>query len=279
MSDMASISPVQVIAVTSGKGGVGKTVVAVNLALALAGLGRRVMLLDGDLAMANIDVMLGLGAERTLADVLAGNCGLDDVVLQGPGGVRVVPAASGARGMVRLSAQQQAGLVHIFDRHADQLDVLLVDTASGIDDATIGLVRAAREVLVVLCDEPTSIADAYALIRLLNSDYGVSRFRILANMVVGPREGRELFAKLLRLTEQSLAATLQYVGAVPWDDSLRRAVQRQAAVCEAFPRSKSATAFRAIAERVDGWPLPANPRGNVEFFVEHLIRAAQAKSA
>ncbi|WP_039804908.1 MinD/ParA family protein [Azotobacter chroococcum] len=276
---MASMGPVQVIAVTSGKGGVGKSVAAVNLALALAGLGRRVMLLDGDLAMGNVDVLLGLGAERTLADVLAGNCGLEDIVLAGPGGIRVVPAASGMRSMVRLSARQQAGLIHAFGRLADQLDVLVVDTASGIDDSTVGFVRAAREVLVVLCDEPASIADAYALIRLLNRDCGVTRFRILANMVAGPREGRELFAKLLRLTEQFLAATLQYVGAVPWDDSLRRAVQRQAAVCEAFPRSKSALAFRAIAEKVDGWPLPANPRGHVEFFVEHLIRTAQAKSA
>ncbi|WP_349570115.1 MinD/ParA family protein [Azotobacter salinestris] len=279
MSDRASISPVQVIAVASGKGGVGKSVVAVNLALALAGMGRRVMLLDGDLAMANIDVMLGLGAERTLADVLAGKCGLEDIVLQGPGGIHVVPAASGVRSMVRLSVQQQAGLIHAFGRYADQLDVLMVDTATGIDDATIGFVRAAREVLVVLCDEPASIADAYALIRLLNCDYGVSRFRVLSNMVAGPREGRELFIKLLRLTEQFLAATLQYVGAVPWDDTLRRSVQHQSAVCEAFPRSKSAIAFRAIAERVDGWPLPANPRGHVEFFVEHLIRAAHAKSA
>lgn len=276
---MASMGPVQVIAVTSGKGGVGKSVAAVNLALALAGLGRRVMLLDGDLAMGNVDVLLGLGAERTLADVFAGDCGLEDIVLAGPGGIRVVPAASGMCSMARLSARQQAGLIHDFGRLADQLDVLVVDTASGIDDSTVGFVRAAREVLVVLCDEPASIADAYALIRLLNRDCGVTRFRILANMVAGPREGRELFAKLLRLTEQFLAATLQYVGAVPWDDSLRRAVQRQTAVCEAFPRSKSALAFRAIAEKVDGWPLPANPRGHVEFFVEHLIRTAQAKSA
>lgn len=279
MSDMTSMCPVQVIAVTSGKGGVGKSTVAVNLALALAGLGRQVMLLDGDLAMANIDVLLGLGAERTLGDVLAGECGLEDIVLQGPGGIRIVPAASGMRSMARLSAQQQAGLIHAFGRLAEQIDVLIVDTASGINDSTVDFVRAAREVLLVVCDEPASIADAYALVRLLNCDYAVSRFRVLANMVAGPREGRELFAKLLRLTEQFLAATLQYVGAVPWDDNLRKAVQRQATVCEAFPRSRSALAFRALAEKVDAWPLPANPRGHVEFFVEHLIRAAQTKSA
>ncbi len=277
MSDMASIYPVQVIAVASGKGGVGKTVVAVNLALLLAGFGRRVMLLDGDLTMGNVDLLLGLVAERTLADVVAGACTLEEVLLPGPGGVRVVPAASGGRGMVRLSARQQAGLIHAFSQLDEPPDVLVVDTASGIDDSTIGFVRAAQEVLVVLCDEPASIADACALIGVLNQDYGVSRFRVLANMVASSREGRELFAKLLQLTEPFSAAILLYVGAVPWDHNLRRAVQQQSAVCEAFPLTKSAEAFRMIAEAVEGWPLPANPRGHVEFFVERLIRAAQAK--
>ncbi len=278
MNGRAGVYPVQVIALASGKGGVGKSVLAVNLALALAGLGRRVMLLDGDLAMGDVDALLGLGAERTLADVLAGGCALEDVLLAGPGAIRVVPAASGRPDLASLGARRQAGLIHAFDRFAGELDVLLVDTASGVGDLTIGFVRAAREVLVVLCDEPASLADGYALIALLNRDYGVTRFRVLVNMAAGPREGRELFARLLRLTENSLAATLLYVGTVPWDDSLRRAVQRQSTVCESFPRSRSAQAFRTIAERVDGWPLPANPRGHVEFFVERLIRAAQAKS-
>jgi len=174
--------PVQVIAVTGGKGGVGKTNVSVNLALALADLGRRVMLMDADLGLANVDVLLGLSAKRTLEDVISGECELRDVLLQGPGGIRIVPAASGIQSMVQLSPMQHAGLIQAFSDISDNLDVLIIDTAAGIGDGVVSFVRAAQEVLVVVCDEPTSITDAYALIKLLNRDHGMNRFRVLANM-------------------------------------------------------------------------------------------------
>ncbi len=271
--------PVQVIAVTGGKGGVGKTNVAVNLSLALADLGRRVMLMDADLGLANIDVLLGLTAKRTLADVISGECELRDVLLQGPGGIRVVPSASGTQRMLHLSPLQHAGLIQAFSEISDNLDVLVIDTAAGIGDAVISFVRAAQEVIVVVVDEPTSITDAYALIKLLNRDYGMSRFRVLANLVHSPQEGRNLFAKLTKVTDRFLDVALQYAGAVPYDESVRKAVQKQRAVYEAFPRSKCALAFKAIAQKVDTWPLPANPRGHLEFFVERLVRRPTADSA
>jgi len=149
--------PVQVIAVTGGKGGVGKTNVSVNLSLALAELGRRVMLLDADLGLANVDVLLGLTPKRTLADVIEGRCELRDVMLQGPGGVRIVPAASGTQSMVHLAPAQHAGLIQAFSEVGDNLDVLVIDTAAGIGDSVVSFVRAAQEVLLVVCDEPTSI--------------------------------------------------------------------------------------------------------------------------
>ena len=154
--------PVQVIAVTGGKGGVGKTNVSVNLSLALADLGRRVMLLDADLGLANVDVLLGLTAKRTLADVINGECDLRDVLLQGPGGIRIVPAASGTQSMVQLSPMQHAGLIQAFSEISDNLDVLVIDTAAGIGDSVVSFVRAAQEVIVVVCDEPASVTDAYA---------------------------------------------------------------------------------------------------------------------
>ncbi|CAM5235549.1 flagellar synthesis regulator FleN [Stutzerimonas degradans] len=265
--------PVQVIAVTGGKGGVGKTNVSVNLALALAELGRRVVLLDADLGLANVDVLLGLTTKRTLADVIAGECDLRDVLIQGPGGIRIVPAASGTQSMVQLSSLQHAGLIQAFSEIED-LDVLIIDTAAGIGEAVISFVRAAHEVLLVVTDEPTSITDAYALIKLLNRDYGINRFRVLANMAHAPQEGRNLFAKLTKVTERFLDVALQYVGAIPYDETVRKAVQKQRAVYEAYPRSKCALAFKAIAQKVDTWPLPATPRGHLEFFVERLIRPA-----
>ncbi len=277
---MGSVHPVQVIAVTGGKGGVGKTNVSVNLSLALADLGRRVMLLDADLGLANVDVLLGLTPKRTLADVIDGACDLRDVLIQGPGGIRIVPAASGTQSMVQLSPMQHAGLIQAFSDISENLDVLVIDTAAGIGDAVVSFVRAAQEVVVVVCDEPTSITDAYALIKLLNRDYGMNRFRVLANMAHSPQEGRNLFAKLTKVTDRFLDdVALQYVGAVPYDESVRKAVQKQRAVYEAFPRSKCALAFKAIAQKVDSWPLPANPRGHLEFFVERLVQQPAVGSA
>jgi flagellar biosynthesis protein FlhG len=276
---MGSLHPVQVIAVTGGKGGVGKTSVSVNLALALAELGRRVMLLDADLGLANVDVMLGLTTRRNLADVIAGDCELRDVVLQGPGGIRIVPASSGTASMVRLTAQQHAGLIQAFSDISDNLDVLIIDTAAGIGDGVTTFVHAAQEVLLVVTDEPTSITDAYALIKLLNRDFGMSRFRVLANMTRTPEEGRNLFGKLTKVTDRFLDVALQYVGAIPMDETVRKAVQKQRAVYEAYPRSKCAQAFKVIAQKVDSWPLPANPRGHLEFFVERLVNRPAADSS
>lgn len=269
---MDGVHAVQVIAVTGGKGGVGKTTVAVNLSLALAELGRRVVLLDGNLGLANIDALLGLAPQYTLADLIEGRCELSDVLVRGPGGVQIVPAASGIRSMVHLSPAQHAGLIQAFSEIGDSVDVLVIDTAAGIGASVVSFVRAAQEVLLVVCDEPTSITDAYALIKLLNRDYGMNHFRVLANMAQSPQEGRNLFAKLTKVTERFLDVTLQYVGAVPYDENVRKAVQNQRAIYENFPRSKSAQAFQAIALKVDAWPLPGDPRGHVEFFLEQRIK-------
>lgn len=273
------ISPVQVIAVTGGKGGVGKTNVAVNLALALADLGQRVMLLDADLGLANVDVLLGLRPKRTLADVVAGHCSLRDVVLTGPGGVYIVPAASGTQSMVHLSSVQHAGLINAFSELANELDVLIVDTAAGIGNEVVNFTRAAQEILLVVTDEPTSITDVYALIKLLNRDYGITRFRMLANMTHSAQEGRNLFAKLTRVTDRFLDVALQYVGAIPYDEMVRKAVQKRSAVYEAYPQSKCALAFRAVAQKINTWPLPTAPRGQLEFFIERLIQPVADTSA
>jgi flagellar biosynthesis protein FlhG len=263
---------VQVIAVTSGKGGVGKTAVAVNLSLALAELGRRVVLLDADLGLSNIGVLLGVTPRYTLADLLEGRCELADVMMPVPGGVHIVPAASGVQSLAHLSPAQYAGLIQVFSDIADTLDVLVIDTASGVGESVVSFVRAAQQVLLVVCDEPASITDAYALIKLLNRDYGITRFRILANMQHTPMDGQRLFAKLIKITDNFLDVTLQFVGAIPYDLDMRKAVLQQRAVYRSYPRSKSAKAFRAIAQHIDTWPMQGSPRGHIEFFVEGLVQ-------
>ena len=271
-----SMNPVQVIAVTGGKGGVGKTNVSVNLGVALCKLGRRVTLLDADLGLANVDVLLGIKPRRNLSDVLAGAATLAEVVVPGPCGLRIVPAASGTQAMVQLGAREHAGLISAFSEIAHQMDVLIVDTAAGISDEVISFLVAAQEIVVVVCNEPTSITDAYALIKVLNSQYGIARVRVLANMVRTPQEGKSVFAKLVTVTERFLDITLEYAGFIPFDEHVRRAVQRQRAVVDAYPSAKASQSFMELAREVDRWPVPAAPRGHLEFFVERLVAAGAA---
>lgn len=267
--------PVRVIAVTSGKGGVGKTNVSVNLAIAMAQEGKEVMLLDADMGLANIDVMLGLHPTYNISHVIDGQRSLEEVIVAGPHGVRVVPASSGLQKMAELSASQHAGVIRAFSEIGHNLDALIIDTPAGIAESVVSYARAAQEVIVVVCDEPASITDAYALVKLLNREYGINRFRVLANMVPGVMEGRVLFQKLAAVTDRYLDVALDFVGTIPHDEYLKKAVQKQRAVVEAFPRSKAATAFKKLAQKTDHWPLPSTAGGHLEFFVERLIMASQ----
>jgi flagellar biosynthesis protein FlhG len=267
---------VQVVAVTGGKGGVGKTSISINLSIALAERGRRVVLLDADLGLANVDVLLGLRPKRNLADVMSGECGLADIMLEGPGGIRIIPATSGTQSMVSLSRAEHAGLIHAFSDIAEGMDTLIVDTAAGISDAVVSFVRAAQECIVVVCNEPSSLADSYALIKLLNRDYGMHRFRVLANQVRAPQEGASLFLKLEQVCERFLDVMLHHIGDVPYDDMVRKCIQRQKALMVAAPRSRAAEALREIATRVERLPVPASASGHLEFFVERLLGAAVA---
>ncbi|WP_372966022.1 MinD/ParA family protein [Marinobacter sp.] len=268
---MSRPHPVQVIAVSGGKGGVGKSNVSVNLGIALAEKGRRVVLLDADLGLGNLDVLLGITANKNLHDVLNGECDLREVLVDGPGGIKIVPASSGTQKMTQLSAMEHAGLINAFSELGDQIDVLIIDTAAGISEAVVSFLRASQELLLVVCDEPTSITDVYALIKLMNREYGTNRFRVLANQVRSEQEGRHLFEKLTRVTERFLDVALQYVGMVPYDEAVKKAVQRQRAVLDAYPRAKASIAIRALADKVDSWPLATSPRGHLEFFVERLV--------
>ncbi|WP_049721795.1 MinD/ParA family protein [Gilvimarinus polysaccharolyticus] len=269
---MSQSRPVQVIAVSGGKGGVGKSNISVNLSIALAQLRRRVVLMDADLGLANVDVLLGISPKFTLADVLAGTHSLEEVMVTGPSGVKIVPAASGVQRMAHLSEAEHAGLITAFSELSSQIDVLIIDTAAGISDSVVSFARAANEILVVVCDEPSSITDAYALIKLLNKEYGVQRFRVVANMTRTSVEGQHLYNKLSGVCERFLDVALQYVGQVPFDESVRKAVQRQQAVLEYAPHSKVSQAIKLLAERVDNWPLPSGPSGRLEFFVERLLQ-------
>ncbi|MDD5579457.1 MAG: MinD/ParA family protein [Methylobacter sp.] len=269
---MKETKPVRVIAITSGKGGVGKTNLSVNIGIALAQLGRRVALLDADMGLANVDILLGMYPKFNLSHVLTGEKTLDEIMLEGPAGLKVIPGASGIQKMSELSAVEQAAVIRAFSEIDKDLDVLIVDTAAGISASVVNFARACKEIIVVVCDEPTSLTDAYAFIKLLNRDYGISSFHIITNMVPTLQQGQALFRKLIKVTDHYLDVTLQFAGAVPYDEYLRKSVQKQTPVIAAFPRSKAALAVMAIAVKIDGWPLKSQAGGYIEFFIERMIQ-------
>lgn len=270
----AATGPVRVIAVSGGKGGVGKTTVAINLATALTQAGQRVMLLDGDLGLANVDVLLGLAPRFTLAHVLSGERTLEEIIVETAGGLRVAPAASGVARMANLGPAEHLGLVRAFSGLGSQLDTLIVDTSAGIADGVLRFSQAAQHVLLVLRDEPASITDAYALIKVLSREHGVQRFRVLVNMTRETNQGPAVFERLQRVTQRYLEVALEYVGEIPDDTWLGRAIREQRPVIEAYPSSRASLAFKKLARLTDTWPIPAGPRGHLEFFVERLVRRA-----
>lgn len=269
---MMKQSMVKVIAVTGGKGGVGKTNVSLNMAVAMAEQGQRVLVLDADLGLANVDVMLGLRVRKNISHVLAGECELEDVLVEGPSGIKIVPATSGTRNMVELSSAEHAGLIRAFSTLQDDFDVLIIDTAAGISDMVLSFSRAAQDVVLVVCDEPTSITDAYALVKVLSREHNVFRFKVIANMVRTMREGQVLFNKLTKVTDRFLDVALELAAIVPFDENLRKCVRRQQLIVEAAPKSPSALAFKALAHRAARWPVQAEASGHLEFFIEQLVQ-------
>ncbi|MFC0050154.1 MinD/ParA family protein [Rheinheimera tilapiae] len=263
---------VKVIAVTGGKGGVGKTNVTLNLAMAMAQMGKKVLVLDADLGLANCDVMLGLRVEKNLFHVLAGEVELDDILIEGPFGIKIVPATSGTQSMTELSPAEHAGLIRAFSELRTPFDVLLVDTAAGISDMVLSFSRASQDVLVVVCDEPSSITDAYALMKILSREHAVQRFKIVANMVRSLREGQELFAKLSRVTDRFLDVTLELVATIPFDENVRKAARKQRAFVDAFPKTPASLAVKTLATRAVQWPVPPSASGHLEFFLEQLVQ-------
>ena len=244
------------IAVAGGKGGVGKSTVAVNLGVALATAGREVVLLDADMGLANVDVMLGLAPSRHIGHLLDGECTLDELMLEGPRGLRVVPAGSGARRLAQLSSGEHAAIIRAFDELAQPPEYLLVDTAAGLSDNVTMFAAAAAEVILVVCDEPASLTDAYGLTKVLSRDFGVRRIRMVANMVRNEGDARALHQKLARVSDRFLDVVIEFGGWVPHDERMRQAIRRQCAVVDLWPSSHSALAFKRLAMAADKWVEP-----------------------
>jgi flagellar biosynthesis protein FlhG len=271
---MSDQSRIQVIALTSGKGGVGKTNASVNIAVALQQAGNKVLLLDADLGLANVDVMVGLHASFNLSHVIRGEKTVEEILIKGPAGISIVPASSGIQKMAQLDEIEVGHLIQAFSQLNDDFDYLIVDTAAGISSGVLSFLQAAHHVVVVVLDEPSSITDAYAMIKVMRRDYDVENIWVLSNMVDSLPHGKQLFEKLNRVAEQFLGRGVNYLDAIPLDRRIKEANKAQKAVLDMSPSSLSGIAYQRVAEQLEKLPKPKAARGQLEFFVERFIERA-----
>lgn len=261
----------RVISFTSGKGGVGKSSSVLNCAIALAQQGRNVLVLDADMSLANVDVMLGLKTRHTLEDFFSGEASLEELLIDGPEGIHIIPAASGIEHMCQLGSDRLLVLCEELERLALPYDYLLIDTAAGIGSNVMHLNSASSEIVCVINPEPTSITDAYALIKVLSSTYGEKSISILANNVVNEREALMSYKRLARAVERFLHVQLKYLGFVPQDSALKQSIQEQKALVQIYPSSPAAVAFSGLARRLEADAYQPRVKGGMQIFFRQLM--------
>jgi len=266
--------PLRVIAVTSGKGGVGKTHISCNLAVLAARAGRRVLVLDADLGLANADIVLGVAPHYHLGHLLEASASLDDILAEGPEGVRILAASSGVQELTHLDDAQKLRLVTALDAIEDRFDLVVIDCGAGIGDNVLFFAGAAQEALLVITPEPTSLTDAYATVKVLSQQAGVEHFAVVVNSAPTGAHGREVFGRLTSVTDRFLTARLTFLGHVPRDENVQRALMAQRPVVELFPRSLYSRALQDISRDLLGRPSPPSLQGGLKFLWQRLQHEA-----
>jgi flagellar biosynthesis protein FlhG len=263
---------IRVISVTSGKGGVGKTSVVANLALALCRMSKRVLILDADLGLANMDIMLGLNPRYTISHVLKGEKRLEDVMISAPGGFTLIPAASGLQELTELDDSQRLFLLNELDLLQDRFDVLLIDTGAGISSNVMYFNFAAMEKVVVVTNEPTSLTDAYALIKILTHKYQQKRFKVLVNAARSGAEAYRIYKHLGLVVDQFLGSpSLDYLGWIPYDKLVPMAIRQQQIVLQRYPDTPASKSFMEVAERLMESEEGCRSEGDIRFFWRRLL--------
>ncbi|MBN1868755.1 MinD/ParA family protein [Candidatus Sumerlaeota bacterium] len=252
--------PTHVLAVSSGKGGVGKSNFVLNVGLALAMSRRRVLAMDADMGLGNIDILLGTTSPHNLSHVIRGEKTLEDIVNHGPSGLDFLPAASGVEWMTQLTTEQKIAFLEKMESLNGRYDLLLIDTGAGISSNVLYFNLAAQTRIVLVTPEPTSLTDAYAFVKVLSRKHSQKDFQIVVNGVKTEQEGLDIYKKLTLVTDRFLDVNLGYLGCIPRDYRLERAVMRQTPVIELYPDAPISTAYRILARRIA--QLPPRAHGN-----------------
>ncbi|MEN6319163.1 MAG: MinD/ParA family protein [Syntrophaceae bacterium] len=261
----------RVIAITSGKGGVGKTYISANLAYVLSRMKKKTLIFDADMGLANIDVSLGLSPKYNMHHVLLGEKSLNEVIVPGPGGVKILPAASGIQEMAELSRGQKITLMDELNELNEDFDFMFIDTAAGITSNVLYFNMAAKEIIVVVTPEPTSLTDAYALIKILYNGHDEKRIMLIVNMVRNFQEGREVYRKLSKATERFLDLSIEYLGHITYDEKVTEAVKQQKMFTEIYPYAQASKCLSSIAKKIC-LEQPKNYNlGSMKFFSRAIV--------
>ena len=269
----------RVIAVTSGKGGVGKSTIAANLAWLAAKQGKRVLLLDGDLGLANAEILLGIAPRFHLGHLLDGSTPIHDVLADGPFGMKILSAGTGVQQLSRLGSAQKMRLISELDTLEDEFDVVVADSPAGIGDNMTFFVGACQETVLVVSPEPTSLTDAYAAVKVLSQGGTNAVFHVVVNPAASEPLARDVFGRLSRITERFLHARLQYLGFVPRDENIHRAVMMQRPLVQAFPLSPSSRSIATITDKLLHAPAVPRLEGGLKILWQRLFRESTPSSS
>ncbi len=271
MNTPESTAP-RVIAVTSGKGGVGKTNIVGNLAVAFSKLGLKVLVMDADLGLANIDIIFGIFPEFNIGHVISGEKELKEVIVTTHHGIRIIPAGSGFSNLTTLTEGEKLNLLGEFETYDEEVDIVLIDTGAGVSSNVIYFNLAADECILVASYEPTSITDAYAMMKVMSSEHGTKHFKLLVNMVKDAQEAKKVYASLSQAADRFLGGVVvEYLGYVPRDEKLREAVINRRTVTDLYPEAPSSRMFHNIARSVLASPRRFESEGNIKFFLKRFM--------
>lgn len=273
---MLNKRPTQIIGIASGKGGVGKTTVSVNLAVMLASLGKKVMVFDADLGLANAQLALGCRTPFNFSHVLSGEKTLDEIIVEGPSGVKLVPGASGMQHMASLNEAETAGIIQSFSDVDEDLDYFIVDLAAGLSDTVMTFMRACQHRFIVLKNEPSSIADAYGTIKVMIQEHQLDNISLIPNGVSSQNEGERLYGSINSVIQNFLGSRVDYLHSISQDEMVLRSIKAGQPLVSFAPSSIASRDFRALAKVVTSLESDIPMNGGLQFFVERLAMQQQS---